>query len=164
MANQALIDYIMHQRVHGASPANIKNALLHAGWDEGDIEKGLKATAMALDLPPPPPQVVIKPDQSGGTVAQGTEATAPVAKKPPLLAIAILIISILVVAAAAVFLYMQYLRPQAVPTKETTPKGATTRSAPVAQPSASETIATPPNSEGGLVQQEPVATDTTMLP
>ncbi|HXK38046.1 MAG TPA: hypothetical protein VJ579_03185 [Candidatus Paceibacterota bacterium] len=166
MANQALIDYIMHQRVHGASPANIKNALLHAGWEEGDIEKGLKATAIPLDAPPRPPEVVIKPDQSSGAVVEATH-TSPPAKKPPLLAIALLIISILVVAAAAIFIYVQFLRPQQVHSLDTPQKATTTKSVPVQNivplPLDGE-APLPPNSEGGRVQQDATVPDTQAVP
>lgn len=163
MANQALIDYIMHQRVHGASVANIKNALLHAGWEEGDINKGLKATERAIDAPPPPPQAIIKPDQQGGAAATEPIATQTTAKRPPILAITLLILGIVVVAVAAVFVYMIFLRPR--PATKTVPVTATTShaAAVVITPQgdaaipAIDTLPTPPNSEGGKVQQVPTS-------
>lgn len=132
MANQALIDYIMHQRVHGASEANIKNALLHAGWEESDVDGGLNATKNTVVQPDVPANdVVIKPDQGAGTAPIATPK-----KRIPILAILLLVIAIIIVAVAAVFVYLQFLRPQPVRTVEPTTERAatTTQPAPLTAP------------------------------
>lgn len=157
MANQELIDYINHQRGHGATPANIKNALLHAGWEEGDVNAGLKATERPLETPPPPPQVVIKQDNpAGGQSVISSPSPAP--KRTPILAIALLVISIVVVAAAAVAVYMIFLRPKSTAKTPLMPVAARATTTLVEQPpldTASAPI--PNNSEGGKVQDVPVS-------
>ncbi len=108
MAQQELIDYIMHQRVHGASTANIRNALLHAGWEEVDVEKGMKLTEKMVPSPKKEPEVVIKPDGKG----QAGPVTQPeITKHAPIGTIIALIFGIIVVAAAAIFLYVRFLMP-----------------------------------------------------
>lgn len=145
MANQELIDYIMHQRVHGASEANIKNALLHAGWEEGDIDKGLTVTKNAV--PPPAtsaPGVVIKPDQAPG-------ATPPLTPKKhaPVLAILLLVVAIIIVAIAAVFVYLQFLRPQ--PVRKALPPSVSTSTASTSQSAVEPVASTTPEVTGPLV-------------
>lgn len=154
MANQELIDYINRQRVHGASVANIKNALLHAGWEEGDINKGLKATERPSDHPPLPPDVIITPEGSRPTASPG----ATRARSVPIVAIISLVLGIVLVGAAAVFVYLKFLRPQPQKKIESiavVENKKATSSIPVDSGVASSTLPTPANSEGGKVQDVP---------
>lgn len=158
MANQELIDYINRQRVHGASAANIKNALLHAGWEEGDVDKGLKATEKIADHPPLPPDVIIRPEGSSSPV-EGVPAITAHTKRVPILAIISLIAGIVLVGGAAVFVYVKFLRPQPsrkVDSVAVVENTKATTSVQVDTSVSSSTLPTPVNSEGGKVQDAPV--------
>ena len=85
MVNQKLLDYVNQQRQGGtASPDQIKNTLLTAGWQAADIEEAFKSLASTQPASEPSvsgPAVFAQPVSNQSTVSQPV-ASQPVFSQP----------------------------------------------------------------------------------
>ena len=115
MSNDDLINFIKQSKSSGQTDEQIKSSLRSAGWQEGDIEEGLKTLVSSAPSVPRTPASQSKPVQSysdilygekTGIAAEVTEQKTGSSKKSILV---VIIILFLLAAAAAAYFYKDEL-------------------------------------------------------